>query len=724
MINSIYLRKFYRSFKISISDGFPTLIYIFKVMLASFMALAISLKFELEQPRTAMMSVVIVMHSRSGMVFTKSFYRLLGTLVGVAVSFVLVAMFAQERVLFLVCMAIWIGFCTAGSMIFRHHQAYGFVLAGYTICIVGLPATINPELTFSIGVTRISEIMIGLLCASLVSDLIFPQRILDVVKDSVIKRFSDFSDLLITLKLDKHQTKKEPRQDKSSPVIRFVGDIFDLESLTASSSFENDDSRNYRLKLNHLNSVFMEVSTTLHTLQQLLRRQQLNGNPIVAQYIDELYQPLKTALLVEGHVANSLSQAKIVASRIDQYRESLPIRLKDSRAKVLSLFNMDSQFESDRLDFETGIELLRRFVDELHTYAKTYASLAEANKHISSDDVTANLPSFKMDFDGLTAALAGLRGVLTLVTLATIWIVLDWRSGVEAITIGVVTSTLFASTRSPAKTVRQFLIGALIGTVFLYVTNFYLLPKTQSLPFLMLVLSPAIAFAAWVSTRPSHAVVGAGLFIIFFMHTGFNAAFSANPVNFMNDAIADVMAIALSGVMYELIDLTNGRWSRQRLLKSLRELVVSSCNGSLKLARVKLESRSRSLVHRFSGTWQGSTQEDRQVVDYLLSSLEVGHAVIGLRELLSDIENPIILKSANTILTGLARYFASPSSQSYNLVIASINESLECLNTDILKKDLAQLTRHHLLTILHLLRLVLLDEASVSYGFTKLEGAK
>jgi len=715
MITSVHFKNFCVACKNTIFPASPTLVYIFKVLLASFMALGISLKFELEQPRTAMMTVAIVMHSRSGMVFTKSIYRLLGTLVGVAASFLLVAMFAQERVLFLLCMAIWIGICTAGSMIFRHHQSYGFVLAGYTICIVGLPATINPELTFNIGVTRVSEIMIGLLCAGLVSDLIFPQRIWTVVSASISKRFSDFSDLVIAMEPGRTRVASGSHRVKASPIIRFVTDIFELESLSASSSLENDDSRTYRLKLNHLNSAFMEVSTTFHSLQQLLRRHEDYSNPIVSECIGELYQHLKAALLFEGHVAQSSSQASVVAIQIRQYRESLPSLLKDSRAQLLRKLNAHAQADSDRLDFETGVELLQRFVDELYAYAMTYASLADANGQ--SGMAKNEPPHFKLDFDVLTAAFAGLRGILTLVILTAMWIFLDWRSGVEAITLGVITSTLFASSRSPSKTVRQFLIGALIGTFFLYLCNFYLLPNAKDFLMLMLVLAPAIAFAAWVTTRQAYATIGAGVFIIFLMHSGFNAALSAEPVIFINDAIADIMAITLAGVMYELIDLTNGRWSQQRLSKNLHKLIVFSCEGPLKLARVEMERRLRSLGYRFSGAWQGGTRGDGEMVDHLLSSIEIGHAVIALRELLAEIGSRSSLKAGDEIVKGVAQFYASPSHRRHDLVVASIAEGLADLDTDISKKELAQGIRLQFLTTLHLLRSVLLDEASVFSSF-------
>ena len=74
-----------------LKEDAPVFGYLLKVLLASLLAMWLSLRFELDQPRTAMLTVAIVMQSRSGMVFAKSYYRLLGTLVGIIVSLILVA---------------------------------------------------------------------------------------------------------------------------------------------------------------------------------------------------------------------------------------------------------------------------------------------------------------------------------------------------------------------------------------------------------------------------------------------------------------------------------------------------------------------------------------------------------------------------------------------------------------------------------------------------------
>ena len=56
----------------------------------------------------------------SGLVLAKSFYRIIGTVIGAAVALVLIVLFAQERVLFLGGLALWIGLCTFGSQYARN----------------------------------------------------------------------------------------------------------------------------------------------------------------------------------------------------------------------------------------------------------------------------------------------------------------------------------------------------------------------------------------------------------------------------------------------------------------------------------------------------------------------------------------------------------------------------------------------------------------------------
>ena len=693
-------------FRTWLKEDAPILGYLLKVLLASLFAMWLSLKFELDQPRTAMLTVAIVMQSRSGMVFAKSYYRLLGTLVGIVVSLILVALFAQERVLFLLSMALWIGLCTAGSMVYRNHQSYGFVLAGYTLCIVGLPAAINPDLTFSIAVTRISEILIGLICATMVSDLIFPQRLWDVIQAKVRQRFSDFSDLL------RSTAQSADASINSKPVLlRFIGDIYSLESFRASAVMENDGAKQNRISISEMNREFMEVSTTFHAFEELLRRQKNSGQPEVGSALSALYSQLSQAVTLDGRSARNEQEAIIITSQLSLFSLNF--------AQLFAGYRMQlPQDMRDRafLDFETGAELLQRLANELHAYAMTYSNLG-SGENTSAKGEAVTPPKLAMHFDTMAVALAGVRGTLTLGIMTALWLFTDWRSGVEAITIGVISSTLFATSPAPDRTIKQFMLGAVIGTVSAYICNFHLLTQAQGFWMLALAVSPTILFASWITTKPSIAVVGSGIFIVFLMHIGFNSSYNANPVTFINDAIADLLAVLVSGVMFGLIDISSSQWSRQRIATSLRGLIVTACRSSSAMQRAQLENAAFDLVQRAGSAQRIAQEQDRMVIDWLLSTLEIGHAVIALRELRPEINHPYFSELLQASLNAIAALHEAPSEARRLKAILAIDYAIENFASDIATDMAMPETEHELkrqaLTMLHFIHSALLDEESV-----------
>ncbi len=669
----------------------PAYIYVFKVLLACLLAMWFSLRFELQQPRTAMMTVAIVMQSQhSGMVFAKSYYRLIGTLAGIGVSLLLVALFAQERVLFLLSMTIWIGLCTAGSMVYRNHQSYAFVLAGYTLCIVGLPAAASPEHAFDIAVGRISEIFIGLFCATVVSDLIFAKRLGNVMLDAVRRRFRDFT-MLLHAASDGVSSSHEPM------LLNFVGDIFSLESYRASSALENDGSRARRLRLGQLNAEFMEVSTTFHAFEQLLRRQEKTGRKEVKDGLRILYRDLGEVVAPDGEVAHTEREAAAVAARLALFRSSLGSGFSAVDARLPPDITA-----SQRMDFETGKELLLRLVDELLAYTRTYASLANRQGEGGAAQVSFNLGRH---FDPLAVSLAGVRGALALAITASIWMLTEWGSGIEAITLGVVTSTLFATAFSPTKAIRQFFTGAVIAMALAYYCNFHVLPDAQGFFMLALAISPGIICAAWLATRPETAVTGAGMFMVFLMRLGFGSTYDANPVAFLNDAIADLLAILLSGIMYALIDLSGSGWSRQRTSSALRKLVVDACREPLALRRANLEIGARDLVQRSGSARRMGEPEDRLVIDWLFSVLEIGHAVIALRKELNVHGACAPLEHA---LEAIARYFEAPAASARDTAIVAVNAAGSAVDASAI----APASRREMRTMLHFIRSALQDDES------------
>ena len=84
----------------------------------------------------------------------------------------LTACFPQNRVGFLVGLALWGAFCALVATLLHNFASYATALAGYTAGIIasdelGAIGGTNGE-AFTLAITRVSEIWIGIVCAGIV----------------------------------------------------------------------------------------------------------------------------------------------------------------------------------------------------------------------------------------------------------------------------------------------------------------------------------------------------------------------------------------------------------------------------------------------------------------------------------------------------------------------------------------------------------------------------
>ena len=90
-------------------------LFIFKTLLSMYITLALAMALELPSPSMALLTIPVVMNQQSGMIMAKSFFRILGTLLGATASITIVALFPQQPYLMLTAIALWTGICAAGT---------------------------------------------------------------------------------------------------------------------------------------------------------------------------------------------------------------------------------------------------------------------------------------------------------------------------------------------------------------------------------------------------------------------------------------------------------------------------------------------------------------------------------------------------------------------------------------------------------------------------------
>ena len=253
------------------SDGLIWL-HLLKTVTAGLLALGIAMLLDLPQPRIAMTTVFVLMQPFSGMVLAKSFYRILGTAVGTVAALVLGALFVQQPELYMLGMIGWVSACIAAAVRYRHFRWYGFVLAGYTAALIGIPNVTAPHDLFLAALTRAAEVAVGIVCSSAVSALIVPQRSSLALRRALQIRYANFTAFaadVLGRGIERGQFERR--------FADLVDEIVGFEATRTFAAFEDPAMRSRSQHLGRLNGEFMDACARLHALHQLLKRLRASG---------------------------------------------------------------------------------------------------------------------------------------------------------------------------------------------------------------------------------------------------------------------------------------------------------------------------------------------------------------------------------------------------------------------------------------------------------------
>ncbi len=108
----------------------PALLFGLRLWLAVCLALYIVFWLELDNPYWAGTSAAIVCQPRLGASLRKGWFRMIGTVVGAVAIVALTARFPQQRLGFLLGLALWGAACALVATLLHNFAAYAAVLAG------------------------------------------------------------------------------------------------------------------------------------------------------------------------------------------------------------------------------------------------------------------------------------------------------------------------------------------------------------------------------------------------------------------------------------------------------------------------------------------------------------------------------------------------------------------------------------------------------------------
>ena len=625
-----------------------TAIYLGKLLLAAFLTYWLALVLEVPQPQTALVTVFIVMQPQSGPVLAKSAWRLLGTLVGLVMAVVLIALFGQHSEIFLAALAVWVGLCCGFAARYRNFQAYAFVLSGYTVAIVGVPALVHPQEVFMSAVWRALEIGLAILCSGAISAVVLPQSSTAAMRQVISRRFGQLAGFAAD----------SFGGDLAAPVFAqrnrgFAADAVALDNLKDMAAFEDPAAQQRSARLSRLNSEFMNCHTRVNALHNVLARLRRHG-----RVYDRLQPAVGLMLALFNDYRDQSMNAEgagMLAGRLQQLSGNLRVQLK---------VDDWTPTPAEQLDFDTVGFLLERLCDELQECALTHASLG-FNRHPRERWSGA----FIARTNRWLCLAAGLRGAATVAVAATFWVVTAWPSGISLMISAAAGVSLAASTPNPGRTGVQMGLGVVLSSLVGFIEYFYVYPVLDGYALLCMALAPALLFGALLTTRMATMGIGLGFLITLASGSFPNNLTIYNPSGFINDCIANIMAFGLAAVAGAIILPSNAPWAWRQLLRDLRGQVRYAVQAGPRQLREKFESRTRDVLHQASTLAASSPPMQQDLLRWALLVQDVGHAVIECRAANSQ--------AHRQTLRAVADAMARPSQGRRDHAVAQLRDALQ-----------------------------------------------
>lgn len=512
------------------SVTFGDWLFSLKTYAAALIALYIAFSLNISQPYWALLTVLIVAQPYTGMVRSKAVYRFVGTFVGASMAVLLVPNFVNLPELLTLVFSIWIALCLYLSLIDGTPRSYAYILAGYTVALIGFPSVEHPENIFNTAVSRVEEVCLGILSTFIVNELFFPRSSVDLY-------FSKIGRWLQLFEQSMEKILSDPPGSRELGKIRHRLSI-DLTALVPMAIFASYDTSS-QSRITGMNLLRFKLSKLLPALSEIVRHlermalQDNNGMKILMPTMEKLKNWMKNGSSGDPPIL----PYPLTEPGIDLSSPSALIRISLTNRLVAFLI----------------------LWKECHDTKEALA--AESSPFPDRETHSRQFPHR----DHLLAGMSALAIFLTVLIVANIWIFSQWPDGAIATMMAAVVSSFFAAMDDPAPAIFRFLgfltIGSAVGIFFL----FSFLPLAHDFLELSLLLAIVLIPAGIFLGRPDTNIPVLAFSIGFGGLVALSATYSGHFSRTLNIAIAQFVGVMLAASMTQLIRSVGADWSVRRL---------------------------------------------------------------------------------------------------------------------------------------------------------------
>ncbi|WP_051943609.1 MULTISPECIES: FUSC family protein [Luteibacter] len=452
-------------------------LYSGKAFFAGMLAFYLALFLQLPNPYWSFATVYIVSHPLSGATRSKGVYRAIGTAIGAAVALLLVSALAESPMLLVFALGTWMGVSLYLSLGNNTPSAYAFLLASYTAPLIAIPAILAPGSIFDIAVARTEEILLGIVCASVVSTVLFPSRVSPLFHARVASLLKDAGDW----------TGQRLRHlDRSAPPplrLRLLNDVLALDALITHLSYDStrdgqaEEARQIRMRMTLLLPQVASLSDALVALDG--RADTRDGG--LQDVLDATI-----AWMHEGTTA-SITTGDVLRTRCGALRLTTAMTTPGAHA----LHRHATERLTDVIDLWRDVLLLHTAFTEHRPQPTPLIYRAHTLDHRARhDDLRARL-------------LAAASPAMAVIATGWLWLLTDWPGGAGGVVLVAIATAFFAASDDPAPQVRRFLVWQAISVVTAGTYLFLVLPRITTFMGVVAAMAPFFLVLGAFTGRPS-----------------------------------------------------------------------------------------------------------------------------------------------------------------------------------------------------------------------------
>jgi uncharacterized membrane protein YccC len=586
--------------------AWPPLLFGLRLWVSVCLALYVAFWLELDDAYWAGVTAALVCQPHLGASLRRGWFRMIGTVVGAVAIVVLTACFPQNRVAFLVGLALWGAGCAFVGTILRNSLAVAAQLAAITAAIIasselGAIGGANGD-AFTLAVIRCTEICVGIVSAGLVlvgTDFGSAQRrlaaLFAALAAEITGRFTGSLELA------------GPEPPETQPMRQeFLRRVIALDPVIDEAIGESTQLR--------------------------------NNSPVLQTAVNGLFAAIAGWRIMAVHFAKlpddqARQGAATVLQAVPKELLSEPEREEPARwiANPIGLDRVCDAGVQALITLPAGTPWMRLLADQT---AKVLAGVSHALNGLALlvGETARPVPRRRGVLpcvpDWLPALGDAGRAFVAVGAAELFWVVTAWPNGARTITFAVIGVIILAPRADQAyAAAMSFMVGTGLTAIFAAIIGFAVLPHTETFAAFSLaiglVLVPAGAGVAQSWQTPMFTAMTA--FFCFLLAPTNQMIYDTQQ--FYNAALATVAGLGVAALSFRLLPPLSPAFRARRLLALTRRDLRRLATGSIPRTPDAWEGRVFSRLSVLPNVAEPLQRSQ------LVAALSVGTEIIRLRRI-------------------------------------------------------------------------------------------